>query len=261
MQVVNNFLFTLSTFTKIPTPNIEYNEKNTKYVFFYLPLVGLVLGVINLIAFNILNSLLSETIIIAIIMIFINLNITGGIHMDGYIDSMDAFKSYRSYGEKKRIIKDPTVGAFGLIHFVAILLLYFIVYFYLIKYDYGIIFLLMPIVSRLIILSLVCNNKRESNDMLDDLISSTIENKYLIVVVIYTIIIFILSYIFSWENSAVIVISLFAGAILYAVYFNFMFKRHFKEMNGDLCGYYIVMSEVVAPMLFLVTSFILLKLW
>ncbi|MDF9866771.1 adenosylcobinamide-GDP ribazoletransferase [Bacilli bacterium PM5-3] len=256
MVLLYNFLFTLSTFTKIPTPQIEYNEENTKYTFFCFPLVGLVLGVINYLSFLVLSSYISESFVIAIIMILININITGGIHMDGYIDSMDAFKSYRSYEEKKKIIKDSRVGAFGMIHYISIILIYLVVYFFLAKYHLAIIFLLMPIISRTIILFLVCNNEKEPNDMLDDLISPLIEDRYLMMTIIYFVLTFVLSVLLSPINAIILVGTLFLGAILYALYFNFMFKNHFKAMSGDLCGYYIIMAEAIAPIAFIIVSLV-----
>ena len=41
--------------------------------------------------------------------------ITGGIHLDGYMDTMDALHSYRGREEKLRILKDPHIGAFSVI--------------------------------------------------------------------------------------------------------------------------------------------------
>ncbi|MDL2211287.1 adenosylcobinamide-GDP ribazoletransferase [Erysipelotrichaceae bacterium OttesenSCG-928-M19] len=252
MSILANFLFTLSTFTKIPTPQIAYNEKNTKYTFFCLPLVGLVLGVIYFVVFTILTTLINETIIVAIALFLVNIVVTGGIHFDGYIDSMDAFKSYRNYEEKKRIIKDSTIGAFGLIYFFVAALLYFIMYYYLVKYNLGIILLIIPIISRTLILLLVCNNAKEKNDMLDNLISEEIEKRYLIFVFLYLIIIIGLALLFGHINIFVLCLALLGSALIYTIYFNRLFKLHFKEMNGDLCGYFIIMVEVIAPLVFIV---------
>lgn len=254
MVIINNILFTLSTFTKIPTPEIDYNEENTKYTFFCLPLIGLILGIIYYVSFRVLHSFISESIIIAIAMIIINMNVTGGIHMDGYIDSMDAFKSYRDYEEKKRIIKDSTIGAFGLIHYISIILIYFVGYYYLAEYDYGIVFLIIPVISRAVILFLVCNNDREPNDMLDDLISPVIEDKYLMFTIIYLVLTFVLGQLLGNVNVIILLLSLYGAAFLYALYFNFMYKRHFKAMNGDLCGYYIIMAEALAPIVFVIIN-------
>ena len=41
--------------------------------------------------------------------------VTGGIHMDGYMDTMDALHSYGSREKKLEILKDSHIGAFAVI--------------------------------------------------------------------------------------------------------------------------------------------------
>ena len=50
--------------------------------------------------------------------------VTGGIHMDGFMDTMDAVHSYGDRTKKLEILKDPHLGAFALICAVVYLLLY-----------------------------------------------------------------------------------------------------------------------------------------
>ena len=41
--------------------------------------------------------------------------ITGGIHLDGLLDTADALSSYKSMEEKLEILKDSHTGAFAII--------------------------------------------------------------------------------------------------------------------------------------------------
>ena len=41
--------------------------------------------------------------------------LTGGIHLDGFLDTVDARSSFRTREEKLRIMKDPHIGAFAVI--------------------------------------------------------------------------------------------------------------------------------------------------
>lgn len=50
--------------------------------------------------------------------------VTGGIHMDGFMDTMDAVHSYGDRTKKLEILKDPHLGAFAVICAVVYLLLY-----------------------------------------------------------------------------------------------------------------------------------------
>ena len=45
----------------------------------------------------------------------IPLMISGGFHVDGYMDTMDAFHSYQSREKKLEILKDSHIGAFAAI--------------------------------------------------------------------------------------------------------------------------------------------------
>ena len=50
--------------------------------------------------------------------------VTGGIHMDGFMDTMDAVHSYGDRTKKLEILKDPHLGAFAVICAAVYLLLY-----------------------------------------------------------------------------------------------------------------------------------------
>lgn len=50
--------------------------------------------------------------------------ITGGFHVDGFMDVQDAFNSYKPKEEKLKILKDPHIGAFEVISLGILVLLY-----------------------------------------------------------------------------------------------------------------------------------------
>ena len=54
----------------------------------------------------------------------IPLLVTGGFHVDGFMDTTDALSSYREKEERLRILKDPHIGAFAVIGVVIYYLLY-----------------------------------------------------------------------------------------------------------------------------------------
>ena len=47
MGLIKSFLICLSMYTTIPVPQISWDNKNMKYIFFMLPLVGIMLGLIE----------------------------------------------------------------------------------------------------------------------------------------------------------------------------------------------------------------------
>src|SRR5699024_12580886 len=53
--------------------------------------------------------------VITIIFITFTIILTGGIHLDGWIDASDAFFSYRDVKKRLQIMEDLRVGAFGVL--------------------------------------------------------------------------------------------------------------------------------------------------
>ena len=90
----------------------------------YYPLVGLLIGVILALLFNVLANqplLLSAAIVLAVWVL-----ITGGLHLDGLADSADAWAG--GLGDKQRtleIMKDSRSGALAIVIVVMLLLLKF----------------------------------------------------------------------------------------------------------------------------------------
>ena len=96
-----------------------------KYCLLFLPVVGIVEGVF-LIAFSMfLNKLNVNPILIAAVLTVLPILYTGGIHMDGFLDTMDALGSNQDKQKKLNILKDSNSGAFAIIGGLVYILLYF----------------------------------------------------------------------------------------------------------------------------------------
>ena len=79
-----------------------------------------------MIAFSIfLNKLNVNPILIAAVLTVLPILYTGGIHMDGFLDTMDALGSNQDKQKKLNILKDSNSGAFAIIGGLVYILLYF----------------------------------------------------------------------------------------------------------------------------------------
>lgn len=47
MYLLNSLAIAISMYSKIPAPNVEWNEKNMKYAMCFFPVVGAVIGIIQ----------------------------------------------------------------------------------------------------------------------------------------------------------------------------------------------------------------------
>lgn len=125
-KYLNALGITLSMYTRIPMKRIDWTDEYMKYSLCFLPVPGFVLGIAEMIWFIISMALNFTPVYFAAVSCIIILLVTGGIHMDGFIDLSDAHNSYEK--EKKiklQIMKDPHVGGFGVIWFVAYMLMLF----------------------------------------------------------------------------------------------------------------------------------------
>ena len=116
MQLLRSFAIALSMYSKIPVPMVEWNEKNMKYAMCFFPVIGAVIGGIQLLAAYVLNGYTScGRFFTAVVMTLIPVAVTGGIHLDGFTDTVDALSSYGDREKKLEILKDPNTGAFAVI--------------------------------------------------------------------------------------------------------------------------------------------------
>lgn len=120
--MLKSLLFAFYQLTRIPMPSIPYDQASNGRAAAFFPVVGFILGsVITALAW-ISGRFFPEPIQAAILVIGIVL-VTGGIHLDGFMDSVDGLFSGRSRERKLEIMRDSRVGAFGVIGVVCLLLL------------------------------------------------------------------------------------------------------------------------------------------
>ena len=115
-----------SMFSVVPMPMVEWKKENMKYMLCALPLVGVVIGLALCVWQGICRWLNIGTLLFAAGMTLIPLAISGGIHMDGFCDTVDALSSHASPERKREILKDSHAGAFAIIFTAAYFLLYFV---------------------------------------------------------------------------------------------------------------------------------------
>ncbi|AGA69717.1 cobalamin-5'-phosphate synthase [Desulfitobacterium dichloroeliminans LMG P-21439] len=115
----------LTFLTRIPLPqpaNVTSEEFTLSQ--HYYPLVGLILGGVLWASLALLLPIYPPLITAALVLI-LELILTGGIHLDGFMDSMDGLLSARTPDRMLEIMKDSHVGAFGAVSTMVFLLLKF----------------------------------------------------------------------------------------------------------------------------------------
>lgn len=122
---MSSFIIAFSMYSKIPMPRVEWTKNNMRYALCFFPFVGVLVGAIEYLVSLFLLYFHVSKIIIGAVLIFVPIIITGGIHLDGFVDTVDAVMSYKTKEEKLKILDDPHVGAFSVIWCVMYLILSF----------------------------------------------------------------------------------------------------------------------------------------
>lgn len=124
MHLIKSLVIAFSIYSNIPVPQFEWKDEDMKYMFCFFPWIGVVTGVCvylwNVFCRTYDIGELCRCAISAAIPIFV----TGGIHMDGFIDTMDAFCSHQPKERKLEILKDAHIGAFAVIMLAAYILVW-----------------------------------------------------------------------------------------------------------------------------------------
>lgn len=114
--MLQSLLAAFAMYSKIPMPKVEWKEETMKYCLGYFPFVGAVIGLCQILSYHVLNRLSLGKVFIAASLTAIPILISGGIHMDGFLDTIDAKSSWRTQKERLEILKDPHTGAFAIIY-------------------------------------------------------------------------------------------------------------------------------------------------
>jgi len=124
LKFLRYFAVSFSLFSRIPMPRFVWKEEDMSYAFVFFPLVGALIGGLILLL-NLPERMSDISLAVRVLLtLAVPILITGGIHIDGYMDTEDALRSYASPERRQEILKDPHIGAFAVIGLVRILLIY-----------------------------------------------------------------------------------------------------------------------------------------
>jgi adenosylcobinamide-GDP ribazoletransferase len=121
---LKSFLFALQHLTRMPSPRVSFDEVSCGRATVFFPVAGALLGAIMAALVWAADPYLPNQ-LQASLLVFILVVLTGGIHLDGYMDSIDGLFSGRPREDKLEIMRDSRVGAFGVAGAICLLLLKF----------------------------------------------------------------------------------------------------------------------------------------
>lgn len=240
-SIVQSFIIAFSMYSKIPMPRDNWEEKNLRYAMCFFPFVGAVIGVILYFCYYLANEISISRVITTAVLVVIPTLITGGIHMDGFLDTVDALSSNQSKENKLRILSDPHAGAFAII-FCVIYYLITISFWYEISAKSILIISIGFVLSRSLSALSVVNFKKAKSTGLAHTFSNTAIRR---TVSIVNIIILILCASSMLLINPILGTIALGSAFLAFIYYRYVAYKNFGGTTGDLCGYFLQLCELL----------------
>jgi adenosylcobinamide-GDP ribazoletransferase len=117
---MSGFFSALQFLTRIPVPPGEYGLEESVV---WLPVVGLVLGAILAGVDWGLRWLAVDPLVASTLVVVLLLALSGALHADGLMDTCDAVFAHATPERRLEIMRDPHVGAFGVVGLVCVVAL------------------------------------------------------------------------------------------------------------------------------------------
>ncbi len=253
MNIFRWLSVSFSLYSKIPMPHFEWNEDDMRHSLIFFPFVGLVIGALTYFI-NIIPAVSGLPLFVrSIITLLIPLIITGGFHLDGYMDTTDALKSYRPVEEKLRILKDPHIGAFAVIGLATVLLIMCASMGVILEYGDGrkIILLAMiyPVSRALSGILAISLKKAKADGMLAGETESAGAG------IVITLTVQLAAFIaFMVCLDLIAAAAAVCGILLFVIFYINMTKKQFGGVTGDTAGYFVTVSELTACLILAVVS-------
>lgn len=239
MNLIGSFVIAFSMYSRIPMPRVDWTEGRMRYALCFFPLIGAVIGAAEIFLFGICEFLGAGGLFRTCLLTALPLLITGGIHMDGYLDVTDARHSYGEREKKLAILKDPHTGAFAIIGLGLYLLLYAGAASELVMADVRLLpgaFMLERTCSGY---SVVTFSKAKKDGLAAEF-SRSAETK-VVRVSMAVLALLAVSWMVCWGHLRGVVTAVTALAT-FVGYYHFS-KREFGGINGDLAGHFLQSCE------------------
>lgn len=242
MSIVRSFVTAFSMFSRLPVPILQWRDTNMRYMLAMFPFVGAAVGLFVWAWLWICEVLGFGIILRAAGMTLLPIAVTGGIHLDGFCDTVDALASRAPKERKREILKDPHSGAFAVIGVISYLVMYFALgteleISTLTPLLFGLMFVLSRTLSGLSVLLFSAN----AGEGLLSAFKASAERKISVAILIVFFILCITGLVFVNVLTGCVMA---AAALLCLIYLYFMSHRQFGGMSGDLAGYFLQLCEL-----------------
>ncbi|MBO8163644.1 MAG: adenosylcobinamide-GDP ribazoletransferase [Brevibacillus sp.] len=243
---MNAFFQAVSFLTRFPVPRHRFSAADWQRSVAYYPLVGAIIG-LALWGFATLMPFLFSPLLTAVLTLVFWIFITGGLHLDGWMDLADGLGSSRPRDQILRIMKDSRVGAMGVLAAIGLLLIKGAAIHDLLALHLEASLLLVPAIARTnLLLAIRCwpylREDGIGSGMRAGLNGGKLFAGYLLLVLL------------GWLGGGYKLLIVTLLALLYVVGFSMYVCRRLGGYTGDAYGALIESTETVSLLLILAAA-------
>ena len=217
-------------------PQVAWCDENMRHSLCFFPLVGVLIGMLEFGWLMLCEKLGIAGLIKGAVGCLIPLIVTGGIHMDGFMDTADALASRKPPEAARKILKDPHAGAFSVMSCAMYLILMTAVWSEASTSILPIAFVLSRSLSALSLVTM----KSASEGLLKTFVDSAGRRAVRSAATVWIALFSLLS---LWIDPFSGFAGLCACGICFGMYWRTSMKR-FGGITGDLAGWFLQICEL-----------------
>lgn len=241
MKLLKSLCSAFLMYSRIPVPRVEWSAENRRFALLFFPLIGVVTGGLLVLWSWARDALGINSLLFSAVSCVIPILVSGGIHLDGFCDVIDAQSSCAPREKKLEIMKDPHIGSFAAIALGA----YFILQLGLFSCvdslrTAAVVALGYPLSRTLSAFAAITFKSAKSEGSLQSFVKPADKRSSIITLSIFTVLI----------ASGMLLVDLICGAAaMLAAAASFVFYRIFSYRNfggitGDVAGFFLQVCEL-----------------
>ncbi|MBQ8994258.1 MAG: adenosylcobinamide-GDP ribazoletransferase [Oscillospiraceae bacterium] len=233
------FMMSMTMFCAIPCPYHGWDEDCRPMTTMFLPFVGAWIGALWALIAYLLNFLGVPLFLRAAVVCAFPYVVTGGIHMDGFLDVSDAIRSWRGIEERRKILKDPHVGSFAVVDCLILVLVQFAAFCSFDGNENLFTLIQIPTVSRCVASICVYTLRPMPTSQYSGDYQTGVRKSYTGVSVFLLILSTALGFVFLGKYG-------FVSVVVALAYLLYMYRayRNLEGMSGDISGYALTIAEM-----------------
>lgn len=240
-SIINSLILALAMYSGIPVPQVERKQKNMRYTLCFVPIIGLVIGVL-VYGWSMVCAVYGfGQVCFALVGTVIPVIVTGGVHLRGLLYTADAIHSHKIKEKRRQRPREAGAGVSAVIAGFCFFMLYGAGLTLIWKKSQLLLLALGYIISRALSgMSIVWFPAAEEDGNADNLFLAT--DRRIVRVVLVTLL--ALAMISAVIIHPVIGTLMALAAMWVWTYYYYMTKKRFGGISENTAGYFLCLCEL-----------------